>query len=323
MTRPEYVIGMDIGGTNIVAAVVRSADAQVISRQSVPTLAERGIADGLRRIHHLLRQIVEDSPVTWEQIGGIGVGSTGPVDCVRGRIQNPYTLPTWDDMPILDSLQESFHRPGVLLNDAHVAALGEFWVGAGRGTRHMIYITVGTGIGGGMVLDGKLYRGIQFFSGEVGHTVIDMNGPLCYCGAYGCWEMFAAAPAITRLAQERVVPDSFLMRLAGGQPENLTPRLLSQAAEQGDGLAKEILSQVGHYLGIGVGNLINIFAPEVIVLGGGVMQGWDYLTPRLFETINSRKAMVPFDEVRIVPAQMGMNAGVLGAAYSMLTALDA
>lgn len=317
----EYVIGMDIGGTNIVAAAVRSADAQVMTRQSIPTLAERGMEDGLRRIQELIQRLVDESGISWTQIGGIGIGSTGPVDCVRGRIQNPYTLPTWDDVPIVDHLQAAFQRPAVLLNDGHVAALGEFWAGAGRGTRHMIYVTVGTGIGGGFVLDGKLYRGIQFFSGEIGHTVIDLNGPLCYCGARGCWEMFAAAPAITRLAQERVPSDSPLMRLAENNPENLTPRLLSQAAELGDLLAKDILEQVGYYLGIGVGNLINIFAPEVIVLGGGVMQGWDHLTPKLFATLNSRKAMVPFDEVRIVPAQMGMNAGVLGAAYSILTAL--
>lgn len=317
----EYVIGMDIGGTNIVAAVVRSADAQVVTRQSIPTLAERGMEDGLRRMQELIQRLVDESRISWTQIGGIGIGSTGPVDCVRGRIQNPYTLPTWDDVPIVDHLQAAFQRPAVLLNDGHVAALGEFWAGAGRGTRHMIYVTVGTGIGGGFVLDGKLYRGIRFFSGEIGHTVIDLNGPLCYCGARGCWEMFAAAPAITRLAQERVPLGSSLMQLAENNPDNLTPRLLSQAAELGDLLAKDILEQVGYYLGIGVGNLINIFAPEMIVLGGGVMQGWDHLTPKLFATLNSRKAMVPFDEVRIVPAQMGMNAGVLGAAYSILTAL--
>jgi glucokinase len=318
----EYVLGMDIGGTNIVAAVVRSADAQVVTRQSIPTLAERGMEDGLRRIQDLVQRLVDESRISWTQISGIGIGSTGPVDCVRGRIQNPYTLPTWDDVPIVDYLQAAFQRPAMLLNDGHVAALGEFWAGAGRGTRHMIYVTVGTGIGGGFVLDGKLYRGIQFFSGEIGHTVIDLNGPPCYCGARGCWEMFAAAPAITRLAQERVPLGSPLMQLAENNPDNLTPRLLSQAAELGDLLAKDILEQVGYYLGIGVGNLINIFAPEVIVLGGGVMQGWDYLTPKLFATLNSRKAMVPFDEVRIVPAQMGMNAGVLGAAYSILTALE-
>ena len=310
---PACAVGVDIGGTNIVAAIV-SSSGKVIIRASIPTEPKRGPEDGFRRLGDLIERVCRDGDVDKRALAGIGVGCTGPIDSVRGRVQNPYTLPTWDDAPLIDYLTDRFALPGILLNDAHVATLGEYWVGAGQHVRHMIYITVGTGIGGGLMINGHLHRGVGLLSGEVGHQVIDLNGPQCYCGARGCLEMLAAAPAITRAAVAQAAPDGLIMKLAHGNREQINPRVVYDAAKQGDTTALEILRQTGFYLGVGVGNLLNIIAPEAVILGGGVMQGWDLIAPTIIEVINSRKAMIPYDQVKILPAKLGLNAGVIGAA---------
>lgn len=315
---PAHVVGVDIGGTNIVAAVVASHDAQVCSRRSIPTEAERGSEIGMRRIGDLIARVVAEAGMGLDQVGGIGIGCTGPVDSVRGRVMNPYTLPTWGDMPLVDALVERFGLPAVLLHDCAVAALGEHWAGAGQGARHLLYITVGTGIGAGIILNRRLYRGVGLLAGEVGHHVIDLNGPPCYCGAQGCWEMLAAGPAIARLGAECAGEGGALLRLAGGDRERITARVIGQAAEGGDPVAVGIMEQVAFYLGVGVANLLNIFAPEVVVMGGGVMQSWPLLSPTMLKTVHARGGMIPFDRIRIVPAQLQLNAGVIGAARGLL-----
>ncbi len=319
---PEYVVGVDIGGTNIAAAVVASRDAHVLSRLSIPTEAERGPEHGMRRINDLIARVVAGAGLSAAQIGGVGIGCSGPVDSVRGRVMNPYTLPTWDDMPLVDSVVERFDLPALLLHDCAVAALGEHWAGAGQGANHMIYVTVGTGIGAGIIVDGRLHRGVGLLAGEFGHHVIDLNGPLCYCGARGCWEMLAAGPAIARFAAERAPEGSPLLALAGGDRAQITARLVSQAAEAGDPVAREGMEQAAFYLGVGVANLMNILAPEVVVMGGGVMQSWPLLAPTLLRTIHARGAMVPFDQIKVVPASLRLNAGVVGAARGLLDHLE-
>ncbi|MCC7208735.1 MAG: ROK family protein [Anaerolineae bacterium] len=313
----DVIIGVDIGGTSVVAAVVAAADGRVLSRDTMPTEAQRGPEDGMRRIGDLIARVAAQAGLPVDHALGIGIGCTGPIDSVRGRIQNPYTLPTWDDMPVVDALVERFGRPALLLHDCAVAALGEQWVGAGQGARHLLYITVGTGIGGGIIVGGRLYRGVGLLAGEVGHQVIDLNGPACYCGARGCWEMLAAAPALSKLAAGRAEPDGLMLRLAGGDREKITPRIVSEAAAQGDAVAKALWEQEARYLGIGVANLMNVLAPEVVVMGGGIMQGWESLAPVFLETIRARGAMVPFDQIRVVPAGLGLNAGVIGAARGL------
>jgi glucokinase len=313
----EVIVGVDIGGMSVVAAVVAAADGQLLSRESMPTEAERGPEDGTRRVGDLIARVTAEAGMTVEQALGIGIGCTGPIDSVRGRIQNPYTLPTWDDVPLVDSLVERFGKPALLLHDCAVAALGEQWIGAGQGARHLLYITVGTGIGGGIIADGRLYRGVGLLAGEVGHQVIDINGPECYCGGRGCWEMLAAAPALSKLAAERATPDGVMLRLAGGDRANITPKIVSEAAAQGDGVAQALWEQEARYLGTGVANLMNVLAPEVVVMGGGIMQGWQTLAPTLLATIRGRGVMVPFDQIRVVPAGLGMNAGVIGAARGL------
>ena len=266
--------------------------------------------------------MIGSSGVSRETIGGIGIGCTGPVNSITGLIQNPFTLPNWDNLPVVDHLVAHFHLPTYLLGDCQVAALGEFWVGAGKGARHVLYITVGTGIGSGLILDGKLYRGAGLISGEVGHQVIDLNGPPCYCGANGCWEMLAAGPAITRRAADHAPEDGLLFALAGHDRAKITPLLVSRAADQGDEFATEILNQTAFYLGVGLTNLLNIITPEVAILGGGVMGSWPRLAPTILDTVRSRVAMIPYELIRIVPASLGLNAGITGAARAILDHLE-
>ncbi|HVO42227.1 MAG TPA: ROK family protein [Aggregatilineales bacterium] len=321
-TTPSHVVGLDIGGTSMVAGVIAGADAYLLSRRSVPTDSKRGPEDGLRRIVELIEHVILESGLRRERIGGIGVGCTGPVDSVTGRVNNPYTLPNWDDLPLIDHLTAHFQLPAYLLGDCQVAALGEHWAGAGKGARHVLYMTVGTGIGGGLILDGRLHRGVGLIAGEVGHQVIDLNGPDCYCGAKGCLEMLAAGPAIARRAAEEAPEDGLLLALADHDRRQITALLVSRAADQGDPFAAAVLDRTAFYLGVGLANVLNIITPEVSVLGGGVLGSWSRLAPTLIETVRSRAAMIPFAQMRIVPASLGLNAGITGAARAILDHLE-
>ncbi|MBN1964184.1 MAG: ROK family protein [Anaerolineae bacterium] len=313
----QFAVGVDIGGTNMVAAVVSGQTGQVHSRHTILTEPQRGPADGFARLGDLIDHVCREAQVEPGNLAGIGVGCTSPIDPVQGTVNNPYTLPTWEDAPLMPYLAERFGLPWVLLNDAHVAALGEHWVGAGQGTRHMLYITVGTGIGGGIIIDGRLHRGVGLLAAEVGHQVIDLHGPECYCGARGCLEMLAAGPAIVHEAAACAEANGLLLALAEGDRDRITSRLVYEAARQGDATARAILEQAGVYLGIGVGNLINVLAPEAVILGGGVMQGWDLIAPSMLRTIDSRNAMIPHEFIRIERAALGLNAGVTGAARAI------
>jgi glucokinase len=317
MTDSGTVIGVDIGGTGMSAALVDAAQARVLNRETIPTEAARGPEDGLRRLGDLIERV---AGAALPQVRGIGIGCTGPVDCETGRIHNPYTLPTWDDVPLTDYLESRFRLPTALVNDAHAAALGEYWAGAGRGTQHMLYLTISTGIGGGFILNGKLYRGVGLLSSEVGHMALDPAGPACYCGATGCLEMLAAGPAIAAQAAAQAPDASLILRLAGGDRAAITARLVAQAADAGDSLAHDLLARAGYWVGVGIANLLNLLTPEVIVLGGGVMNAHAHLLPSILETVQARAALVPFERIRITRAQRGADAGVVGAARAWLDA---
>ncbi len=319
---PEYAVGLDIGGTSMVAGVIACDDGHVVSRQSVPTESRRGPEDGLRRIGNLIEEVLHVAGLQPAQTVGIGIGCTGPVNPVTGTIHNPYTLPGWDGLPVVDYLKGQFNLPTRIIGDAQVAALGEHWVGAGKGARHMVYMTVGTGIGGAVIVDGRLHQGVEFAAGEVGHQVIDINGPPCYCGARGCLEMLAAAPAISRFAAENAPNDSLLLTLVSGDRSQITPKVVANAASQGDPFSLDLLRRVGCYIGTGIGNVINVLAPEAVVLGGGVMQSWALISPSLLDTVSRRAAMVPLTHIRIVPASLGLNAGITGAARAIVDYLN-
>jgi glucokinase len=309
-------IGLDIGGTSVVAAAVRD-DGQVLSRADMPTDSQRGIDDGLRRLTGLAAHVSSEAGLSPARIAGIGIGSSKPLDTNAGTITNPYTLPGWDGMPVVAHLEAYFGKPARLLGDCDAAALGEHWVGAGHGAATMLYVTVGTGIGSGIIIENRLFRGLENAAAEFGHTVIDLNGPPCYCGARGCLEMLAAAPAIVGRAQRVFDRSPILRSFCHDDPSQVTARLVYDAAEAGDAAALQVMRDTGAFLGTGIANALNFLGPDKVILGGGVMQGWKHIAPAMFETIYARDAMVPFRRIDILPAALGLNAGVVGAAKAI------
>ncbi len=312
----EVLLGVDIGGTNIVVAAL-APDGEILSRIGGPTLPERGPEDGIQRILGFLHEAQQQSRRA--TIAGVGIGITGPIDRVRGRIQNPYTLPTWDDVPLADSLHDALGVPVVLENDAHAAALGEFWLGAGRGTQHMIYLTIGTGVGGGIIVNGMLHTGATGLAGEVGHMTVTAGGPECYCGSHGCIESLAAAPALAQQARDH--PDlaqSRILSLAGNTLDGITAEIIASAAQVGDAVASSVIERAAHALGIGLRNLVLAISPDRIVLGGGVMRSFDLFYPVIRQTVQSLAGYLPVDQLEIVAAQLGLNAGVSGAVRALL-----
>ncbi len=323
-TLPRYVIGLDIGGTNLVGAVVESATGRLLSREDIPTESRTGVVDGLRRVSALIMRLITTAHITPQEIGGVGVGATGPFDSVGGTIKNPYNLPGWDSFPIVQHITDTFGWPCVLIGDCDVAVLGEAWQGAGRNARNVLYITVGTGIGGGVLIEGKLYRPIGSAAVEIGHHTMDMHGPKCYCGANGCWEVLASAPAIVRRAKVAFAgadPNSPLMRLIDNDLDQITAELVSVAATQGDPIAQQQVHETATIMGVGISNVMNIFGPQVVILGGGVMKGWPLFEKVVRGIIAERESVVPLHLIRLVRAELGLSAGVTGAAKAILDAL--
>ena len=313
ITPEQIVIGVDIGGTNIVVAAV-SATGDLLARTSAPTLPKQGPADGVRRIAAMVREVQRKAGDS--DIAGVGIGCTGPVNRRTGTVHNPYTLPTWDDFPLTSRLSDVLQVPVVIENDAHVGALGEHWRGAGRGSQHMIYVTVGTGVGGGLIFNGLLYTGATGTAGEIGHHSVNMNGPACYCGGRGCVEQYAAAPALTRRARERMLFSETLMALVEGDPEGINPKILAEAARLGDPVARAVIDEGAIALAVGLANLAYILVPDIIVMGGGVMRSFDLFQPTIDDTLG--RLNFPLGGLRVLKAALDTDAGVIGAARAVL-----
>lgn len=316
----DIVAGIDLGGTHVRVGVFET-DGKMVRVLQQPIEAHLGGEAGVRRILNLVGQAVQESG---GRLIGIGMGATGPVDAQNGVIQNPYTLPGWVNVPILPPLKESFCVPTVLENDADVAALGEYWAGAGRGVDRLYAVTVGTGIGTAFILNGHIYRGLGGIHPEGGHQIIDPSGPLCYCGAYGCWEAEAAGPSIARRAREVIHdhPSSRLLELAGGDVARIDARMVADAAQGGDELARHVIDRTAYYLGLGIVNCIAMFLPETIVLGGGVMESSNLFLPAIHEIVQRHSVMQPVGRIKIVRAELGAYAGLYGAAYAILQVLE-
>lgn len=251
---------------------------------------------------------------------GLGIGAPGPLDTARGVVLLTPNL-GWVDMPLRDRLAGALGLDAVLDNDANCAVLGECWVGAARGARHAIGMTIGTGIGGGLVLDGRLHHGASDCAGEIGHTTIDMDGRRCGCGNYGCLEAYASGPAIAMRAIEeiRIGTASRLPEMAGGV-DAITAQTVFEGAKAGDEVALEVVRDTAHYLGAGIANLLNIFNPDLVVIAGGVTQAGDLLFEPLRREVVRRAFRPAVDACRIVPGTLQGLAGVYGAARAYLDA---
>jgi len=309
----RYVVGIDIGGTNIVAGTVAEDGSEVLGLVSEPTLPEQGAEGVLSRIMKLARASM--AAARGKEIAGLGIGSPGPLDTTTGVVLLTPNL-GWVNFPLRDRVAGALGMPATLDNDANCAIFGEWWRGAARGASHVVGLTIGTGIGGGIVLAGRVYRGKSDIAGEIGHMTIDLNGRRCKCGNYGCLEAYASGPAIAARAIEGIEAgaDSSLPRYVNGDLARITAQIVYEAAHDGDGYALEVVHDTAKFLGAGVANVVNIFNPEVVVIcGGGTLAGDKLFLPLRSEV--KRRAFKPAVEAcRIVPGELTGTAGVYGAA---------
>jgi glucokinase len=310
----RVIVGVDLGGT-IVRAGIFDMEGRLHVVRETSIEAARGPEPGLRTIQGLVEQVLAEAQA--KHLIGIGIGATGPVDPLHGTINNPFTLPGWDNVPVIDWIQNAFQVPVMLENDADAAALGEYWQGAGQKAKRLYAVTVGTGIGTALILDGEIYRGLDGSHPEGGHMVLDPSGPLCYCKARGCWESLCAGPALERQAREADLTGSRLLELANGDCERITGRLIFDAAREKDPVAVEIVDRASRYFAQAIFNITILFVPDVIVLSGGVMRSSKFFLPRLQEVLQTHTNMVPADRVQVVPARLGYYAGLYGGAYTI------
>lgn len=314
------VIAVDLGGTMVrVGALSTQGTLLLVEQDEIEAI--KGPHAGIQKICNLIEEVAGKCGGSF---GGIGISCTGPLDLKAGVIQNPYTLPTWDQVPIVREIQNKFDVPVVLENDADAAALGEYWQGAGRGMARVYAVTVGTGIGTALVLNGKVLRGLNDFHPEGGHHVIDPAGPLCYCGMHGCWESLASGTAITQQARLalKTAPDSLLMEMVAGNPEEINTHLVAKAAIAGDATAQRVISKAATYLGLGITNVVMFFMPDIIILSGGVMQSAELFLPQIHTTLAAISEFVPTGKIEVMQAQLGYHANLYGAAYSILQRLN-
>ena len=320
--REQYIVGVDLGGTNIVAGAMTADGSRHLAMRSIPTNAVVGDEGVAERIVGLVEAVILDS---MEQTRcartdfiGIGVGAPGPLDRERGIVLVAPNL-GWKNFPLAGRIQSRVNLPTTLDNDANCATFGEWWQGAARGGRNVVGLTLGTGIGGGLILNGALYHGSSDMAGEIGHTTIDLNGRLCKCGNYGCLEAYASAPAIATRAREVLVREegeSAITAMVGGNLENITARIVYDAAKAGDSIASEIVKDTARYLGAGVANLLNIFNPDIVVLAGGVAEAGDALFVPLRVEVRRRAFSPAVNAMKIVPGELPGTAGVVGAVAS-------
>jgi len=289
--------------------------------QSEPTHAEDGATAVLDRLVALAERAIAQTrrEIPGAKIIGVGAGAPGPLDTKSGIVLLTPNL-GWVNMPLRQIIRDRLGLPATLDNDANCAVLGEWWVGAARGARHAIGITIGTGIGGGLVLDGKLYHGASDVAGEVGHATIDIEGRRCKCGNYGCLEAYASGPNIALRAVEEleVGAVSALRGMVGGDLKKITAQTVYEAAHQGDELALEVVNDTAKFLGVGLANLLNVFNPEVVVVCGGVTLAGDHLFVPLRREVARRAFKPAVQACRIVPGELINTAGVYGAARVFL-----
>ncbi|MGE5225076.1 MAG: ROK family protein [Omnitrophica WOR_2 bacterium] len=310
-------IGCDLGGTNLRAGIVDLENGEISHLTSIPTQAREGHEAVMDRMAGLLKDIITQSGLEQEDFGGIGIGVPGRLDLKRGRVVFLPNLPgTWPDVPLADTIQQKTNLPVYLLNDVRAITYGEWKFGAGRGANTIACFAIGTGIGGGLVINGKLHLGIGGTAGELGHQTIDMNGPVCGCGNRGCLEVYASGPAIAAMGMKAVVQG--LTTLIGEYAEydlnKITPELVCRAALEGDPVAKDIYERAGTCLGIGISNVIVSIGPRRVIIGGGVSQAGELLLEPARRTIKERVTIMPVEEVEVVLAALGNDAGVLGVA---------
>jgi len=319
-TADKPVVAVDVGGTKFIAAVVNNKG-KMLSRVYSLTHAEQGPKKVIRRLITTIHEAIQKSGTGIKGVGGVSLAVAGVIDINRGLITEAPNLPDWHDVRLDGLLQEEFKIPAFLLNDASAAALGERCFGAGHGIDNLIYITVSTGIGGGFILNGELYNGTDGSAAEIGHMIVLADGPACGCGQHGCLEALASGTAIARMATERICSgeNSMLLDMVGGIPASITAEHVTVAARKRDVLALSVIREAAYYLGIGLSNLVNLFNPQVIVIGGGVSAMGEMLLRPARKSMKEHAFILPASTVRIIKSKINPDGGILGAAaYAQL-----
>lgn len=303
----RYAIGIDFGGTNIKGAVVDSSG-HIVCEGHRPSLTQEGSSAVLARMGDLINELAKKSPAP---VVGVGVGSPGPLSCRLGVVHTSPNLPGWNEVPVRKILKERTGFDVALDNDANCAALGESLYGIARGCRHMVMLTFGTGIGGGLIVDGNLVHGRNDGAAELGHFIISKGGPKCACGNLGCFEAHCSASAVARRGREAASsqPKSRLASVA-----NLSALDVTRAADSGDEVAKEVIAEVSEDMAIGVAGLVNIFNPEMVVLAGGLMRGGNLFIEQVRAKTPNYCFPAVSKDLRIELSILEDRAGIVGAA---------
>lgn len=315
--KTQNYIGVDLGGTKIAAAVVDITSGALTARQVIPTESHAGPEAVLARMGQLIRAVAREAGLAIDQLGAVGVGVPGPFDQATGQtLFLPNLAGMWRGVPVRDLLQRAVDRPIWLINDARAFVLAEAGYGAGRGASTVVGLTIGTGLGGGIAIGGRLHLGLDGTAGEVGHMTIDPHGQPCGCGNHGCLETFASGPSIATQGMRAALmgAPTRIGELAGRDLNKITPEIILAAAEAGDDVARGILGRAGAALGLGVANLVTVLSPDCVILGGSVARLGEWLFGPVRAAVRERCRAIPAERVRIVPAALGGDAGTIGAA---------
>jgi len=315
----DLVLGIDLGGTAIKTALVTS-DRKVLAKASRPTEADKGLESVLQAMTVGAHEVLEQAQVSMSDVIAAGIGAPGPMNWETGMVFSPPNLPGWKNVPLAERMSSLLGVPCYVDNDGNLACYGEFWMGAGQGSQNMCALTLGTGVGGGVVVGGNLVHGIDGTAGEVGHMKVERDGRTCGCGAQGCLEAYGSVSGMITTAQEKLSngEPSILRDLCGGNESIITGKMISDAAQQGDAIALDVLQETGVWLGVGISSLINLLNPEKIVLCGGMIAAGEALLEPIRKTALQRSFDVPGIRAEIVTAALGSDSGVLGAAGSAL-----
>ncbi len=319
----DYLVGIDLGGTNVDVGVVDKAG-KMIARHARPLGKPTTRKEVVEAIYLATEETLQRAGMKKESIHAIGIATPGVLDIARGVVVTAANLPEWKDVPLRDLIKKRFEAPTVLENDANAAAYGEFWVGAGKDVRSMIMLTLGTGIGGGIVIDGKLWHGWKDAAGELGHFTIDYKGRQCACGNIGCLEAYASAESTVRrfLESARSGKETNLKRAVEEKPESVTCRMLYEEALKGDALCRQTLEETGFFLGVGIVTILHFMNPEMVVLTGGMIGAGPMIMDPLKKVVEERALSRSREDVQLVFARLGTDAGVIGAAGCALTGLE-
>lgn len=313
----KVAIGVDVGGTKINAVAIDETG-KILAKVVAPTNASKGKTVAIRNILSVIKQIITLAQNKNLHPTGIGIGAPGPLNPETGIIIKAPNLPGWKNVPLRNIISAHTNLPVVLENDANAAALGEYYFGAGKNAKVMLLLTLGTGVGGGIIIDGKIFSGANFIGAELGHTIIKYDGLKCPCGNYGCLEAYVSAPAIVRRAQTAQGKKTALIKMTNKRLTGLTAKMIYEAAKKGDRFSQNIMRETGQLLGIGITTLANIFNPELVIIGGGVSQAGNMILSTARQEVRRRAMPGIARTLSILHAKLGEEAGAIGAACLIL-----